>query len=94
MPRVKLTGDFGDAIKVTRIGDRSPFARKIRGPATFEFCNTIPRESGRQSHAPPSLCHKPSRDIQVLTKKRDRLTVVANPIRFDTTVSPDVFRMR
>jgi hypothetical protein len=41
---LKLTGDFGNAIEVMRISDRFPFRlfAKIRGPATFDFCNTIP----------------------------------------------------
>jgi hypothetical protein len=42
-PHVKLTGDFGNAIEVIRIGDRFPFRvfAKNSGPATFDFCNKI-----------------------------------------------------
>ena len=39
----KTTGDFGNAIEVIQIGDCFPFRvfAKNRGPATFDFCNTI-----------------------------------------------------
>ena len=40
--RVKLTSDFGNAIEAIRtIVCRFLFSRKIRGVATFDFCNTI-----------------------------------------------------
>jgi hypothetical protein len=40
---VKLTGEFGNAIEGIRISNafRFLFSRKIRGAATFDFCNTL-----------------------------------------------------
>jgi len=49
-PHAKFTGDFGNAIEVIRISDRSllsVFAKNLE-PCNFDFCNTIPPMSGHR----------------------------------------------
>jgi hypothetical protein len=51
-PHVKLTGDPANVSEAIRIGDCSRFviSRKIRRPATFDFCNSITPKATKLLH--------------------------------------------
>ena len=71
-PHVKLTGDFGNAIEIVRIGECFPFlvSREIRRPATFDFCNTIGQKPTNHRELKLDQCPLLSESGQTIAAQR------------------------